>query len=146
MLKQYFTIGWRNLLRDYQSTLLNLIGLSTGLASALFIWLWVSDELQVDKFHEKDTQLYQVMHVTRGTGTAHVFEMTPAPLAGALAKELPEVDYGVTVSAPNSRTGVLSNGEKRIRVTEEYASKDFFQVFSYPLLQGDNNTDRKSVV
>ncbi len=148
MLKRYFTIGWRNLLSDYQSTLLNLIGLATGLASALFIWLWVSDELRVDKFHEKDKQLYQVMHVAGGTGGAHVFEMTPAPLAAALAKELPEVEYGVTVSAPNTRTGVLSNGEKRIRATEEYVSKDFFQVFSYPLLQGDKNTvltDRTTV-
>ncbi len=149
MLKRYFTIGWRNLLNDYQSTLLNLIGLATGLASALFIWLWVSDELRVDKFHEKDKQLYQVMHVTRSKGGAHVFEMTPAPLAEALAKELPEVEYGVTVSAQGTRTGVLANGEKRVRATEEYASKDFFQVFSYPLLEGDKNTvltDRSTVL
>ena len=61
MLKNYFKIAWRNLKRDRQFTFLNLFGLSIGLACALFIWLWVSDEWNMDKSNTKDSNLYQVM-------------------------------------------------------------------------------------
>jgi len=61
MLTNYFRIAWRNLRKDRQFTLLNLLGLSTGLACSLLLYLWIADELTVDKFNEKDSQLYQVM-------------------------------------------------------------------------------------
>jgi hypothetical protein len=61
MLKSYFRITWRNLLKDRQFTALNLIGLSVGLACTLLIGLWVADELHMDRYNEKDAQLYQVM-------------------------------------------------------------------------------------
>lgn len=61
MIKNHLKTTWRNLLRNKQFTFLNLIGLSTGLASAVLIFLWVSDEMQVDKFNEKDSQLYKVL-------------------------------------------------------------------------------------
>ncbi len=61
MLKSYFKIAWRGFVKDRQFTLLNLIDLCTGLACALLIYIWVADELQVDKFHEKDACLFQVM-------------------------------------------------------------------------------------
>ena len=68
MLKNYFKLAWRNLVKDRQFTFLNLIGLSTGLACAFLIYLWVNDELSVDKFNEKDSQLYQVLKTSPGSG------------------------------------------------------------------------------
>ena len=56
MFKNYFKITWRNLAKDRRFTLLNLLGLSTGLACTLLIYLWVTDELQMDKFHQHDQQ------------------------------------------------------------------------------------------
>ena len=61
MLKNYFKVAWRNLIKDKQFSFLNLIGLSTGLACALLIYLWVSDELSIDKFNKNDSRLYQVL-------------------------------------------------------------------------------------
>ena len=61
MFRHNFLITYRNFLRYKSSFLINLIGLSTGLACALLIYLWVADELSVDKFHQKDEQLYQVL-------------------------------------------------------------------------------------
>jgi hypothetical protein len=48
MFRNNLKIAWRSLLKDRQSTILNLIGLSTGLACTLLIYLWVSDELSID--------------------------------------------------------------------------------------------------
>ena len=61
MLKNYFRTAWRSLLKDRQFSLLNLLGLATGLACALLIYLWVSDELQVDHFFKNDDRLYRIM-------------------------------------------------------------------------------------
>jgi len=61
MLSNYLKIAWRNLLKDRQFTFLNLVGLSTGLACTFLIYLWVHDELSVDKHNEKDEHFFQMM-------------------------------------------------------------------------------------
>jgi len=50
MLKNYIKIAFRNLKKDKQFTLLNVVGLSAGMACTLLIYLWVHDELSYDKF------------------------------------------------------------------------------------------------
>jgi hypothetical protein len=64
MLSTYIKHAVRRLAKDRQSTLLNLIGLASGLACAFLIYLWVSDERSVDKFNDKDGQLYLVIRPT----------------------------------------------------------------------------------
>jgi hypothetical protein len=61
MFRHALLLIYRNFLRFKSTFFINLIGLSTGLACSLFIYLWVNDELQVDTFHEKDSQLFQAM-------------------------------------------------------------------------------------
>lgn len=61
MFNNYFKYIGRNLAKYRRFTLLNLLGLSTGLACTLLIYLWVTDELQMDKFHQNGSRLYQVM-------------------------------------------------------------------------------------
>ncbi|MFT7002623.1 MAG: putative ABC transport system permease protein, partial [Spirosomataceae bacterium] len=61
MLKSYFKIALRSLLKNKSTFAINMVGLSTGLACIIMISLWVNDELSVDKFHKNNEQLYQVM-------------------------------------------------------------------------------------
>ncbi|NVJ45846.1 MAG: ABC transporter permease, partial [Cytophagia bacterium] len=61
MFKHNLLISFRGFKRYKTTFLINLLGLSTGLAAALLIFLWVDDEKSVDTFHEKDDQLYWVM-------------------------------------------------------------------------------------
>ena len=56
MFRHNLLLSYRNFKRYKSSFFINLIGLSVGLASALLIFLWVNDELNVDKFHEKDRE------------------------------------------------------------------------------------------
>lgn len=65
MLTNYLKIAWRNLLKDRSFTFLNLAGLSTGLACAILIWLWVSDERRIDKFFQRDSQLFRYFIIRR---------------------------------------------------------------------------------
>lgn len=141
MIKSYFKIAWRSLLKHRQFTLLNLVGLSTGLACALLIFLWVHDELNMDKFLEKGTQLFQVMANHQETDGIKTIIETPAPLADALAKEMPEVEHAVATYPTVFRgTTTLTYKDKNIASDGLFAGKDYFHVFSYKLLQG--NRDR----
>src|SRR5687768_6026459 len=90
MFKQNLKLAWRNIIRNRQFTILNLLGLSTGLAVAILIYLWVFDEMSVDKFHQKDNQLYRVMHNIELPEGVQTLDLTPSPLADVLKKDMPE--------------------------------------------------------
>ena len=138
MIRNSFKIAWRNLIKDRQFSLLNLVSLSTGLACAILIFLWVKDEKAVDKFNEKDSRLYQVIKTSvNADGTMDTHESTPCLLAQSMANEIPEVEYAVAVVTEN--TGILSNGKKYIKAKPQFADKDFFNVFSYQLIEGDKS-------
>jgi putative ABC transport system permease protein len=149
MLKNYLKIAWRNLLKDRQFTILNLVGLATGLACTLLIYLWVTDELNVDKFHENDNRLFQVMAKTPEAGGIATGEQTTGLLASSLAAEMPEVEHAVATQGSFSGKYTLSAGDKYLKAVGMYAGKDYFDVFSFPLLAGDKSqvlSDKSSIV
>ena len=131
MLKHTLLLITRNVLRFKSSFFINLIGLSVGLACALFIFLWVNDELSVDTFLEKDDQLFQVMQNMQRTNGIETIEATPDPLAKALREEMPEVEYAVTVipTTFNTSKGIVSIDDTHLKSNGQYVSKDFFNVF-----------------
>lgn len=150
MLKHYLLIILRNFKRSKSSFFINLIGLSTGLACTLLIYLWVNSELNVDKWNKNDNRLYQVMGNNKNSNGIATDESTPDKLAQALADEMPEVQYSTFV-APSVWFGnfTLSDGTKNIKAMGQFAGKDFFNVFSYNLLQGNSHqvlSDVNSVV
>ncbi len=135
MFRHNLLIAFRNLKRYKGSFLVNLVVFSTGLASTLLIYLWVNDELSIDKFHINDSRLYQVLkNAPEGDGSIGTFQTTPALMAETMAEDLPEVEYSASVIKRDN--GILSVGEKHLKAKHMFASKDFFKVFSYQLLQG----------
>ncbi|MDQ3845980.1 MAG: ABC transporter permease, partial [Bacteroidota bacterium] len=103
--------------------------------------MWVSDELHVDKFNEKDTQLYQVMHNVTTPDRIETIENTPGLLAAALSKEMPEVEYAASVipSTWFSNKGLVSFNATHIRADAQFVSKDYFHIFSCRFVAGDKN-------
>ncbi|MFT3947804.1 MAG: ABC transporter permease [Agriterribacter sp.] len=139
MFKNFFKTAWRNFIKDKQFSFLNLLGLSTGLACALLIFLWVNDELSIDKFNADDSRLYQVLKRNPdGTGAVQVDEKTQGLLAQSMVKELPEVEKAVCIKKERS-TGIVSYNDKTIKVNPEFAGNDFFNIFSYPIIDGNSN-------
>jgi putative ABC transport system permease protein len=136
MLRHNLTISFRNIKRYKGSFLLNVAGLSSGLACAILIYLWVSDELRVDRFHENDSQLYQVMKNSReGDNTIRTFEVTPALMAQVMVEDLPEVESAASVIKRDF--GVASIKKEHLKAQHQFVSKDFFKVFSFNLIVGD---------
>nr|WP_295932816.1 ABC transporter permease [uncultured Dyadobacter sp.] len=139
MFRSYFKIAWRNLVKDRQFTFLNLLGLSTGLACTLLIYLWVNDELHVDKYNAKDRQLFQVMANHFNDDGVKTIEHTPGLLADALKAEIPEVEFAATVVPAEwfSSKGVIAFGETSFKAGGQFVSKDYFHVFTCPFTEGD---------
>src|SRR5450432_3897591 len=111
MLNNYLKIAWRNLVRDRQFTFLNLFGLAAGLACKLFIWLWITDELKMDKNNEKDDSLYQVMQNLKENNGIETMDYTSGLLANALKSEMPQVEYAASVVPASwfSSKGIISS-------------------------------------
>ena len=91
MLKHNLLIIFRNFKRSKGTFFINLIGLSTGLACALLIYLWVNDELHVDKFNKNDSRLYQVMENAKLADRITTQPYTPDLMAETMAEEIPEI-------------------------------------------------------
>ena len=149
MLRHNLIIAYRNFLRYKSSFFINLIGLSTGLACVLLIFLWVSDEVNLDGFHKYGERLYQVLeNVEQGGDTITRFT-TAGPTAETLATEMPEVEMAVISTMSRILDGVLSVGATDIKAKGLYASNDLFKMFSFELTQGDPArvlTDKSSIV
>lgn len=81
MYKSYFTIGWRNLLKNTGYSAINIGGLTLGMVVAIFIGLWIYDELSFNKYHENYAKITRVMRTGTLNGETGVSTYQPLPLA-----------------------------------------------------------------
>ncbi|HAA14731.1 MAG TPA: transporter permease [Cytophagales bacterium] len=141
-------IAFRNIRRYQRTFLINLIGLSTGLACTLLIFLWVQDERAVDQFHEHKDQLYQVHSVFYGPEETEVFRSAQSVLGPFLREQV----TGIQLTCVTSRIAgnqLLKVGDRTTKARGQLVEKDFFQMFSFPLQMGDPATvvaERNQVV
>jgi len=141
MIKYNLVLFFRNI-KKYKSTfLINLIGMSTGLACALLIAIWVVDELSIDKFHKKGDRLVQILQNLPTPNGIETEDATQGPLAKALVNEFPEVEQSATVLHNAWFEGekfLLSDGgDKVFSSAIQFTSEDYFTMFSFPLLYGN---------
>jgi len=134
MIKNYFRIAWRNLVRNKAFTTINILGLALGLACSLLIMLWVQDERSVDGFHVHGKQLYQVYGRWKYDGKVEANYYTQGLLADELKRVIPEVEYASSLERSWGRT--FQTGNTINKMNGGSAGEDFFKMFSYPLLQG----------
>jgi len=147
MIRHTLLIFYRNLKRDISTFSINLFGLTAGLTCALLIFLWVNDELTKNKFHEHDSRLFQVMEHQRYSDQILTTESTPGPLAEGLKAEFPEIVMAASTMWMNNYD--LTVGDKTIKGRGFPVGREYFQMFSYPIIQGNTATllaDESSIV
>jgi ABC-type antimicrobial peptide transport system permease subunit len=138
MFKHNLLVSYRSFLRYKSAFFINLIGLSSGLACGLFIFLWVKDERSIDTFHTLDSQLYQVMLNHEESGVLNTQEDTQGILAAALEAEVPEVELAIQ-STPSYWFGEmpLTTDDKTIKAVGKFSGENYFKLFSFPIIYGD---------
>ena len=138
----------RNILRNKLYTVLNIVGLSIGLATFIFILLYVRDELTYDKHHENHERIYRIESDFAIAGSHDQFAIVPIPFGPAFKIEFPEVE---------SYTRFMDVGEVLFRYDEkEYYEKGFyicdstvFDIFTHEFILGNPEnalTDPNTIV
>ena len=104
------------MLKDRQFTILNIVGLSAGIACTLLIFLWVNDELSFDKFLANNNRLYQLVERSNTSDDISMSDGSSGQLSEAVAHEMPEVEYASPVAPPSwFHKFTLSVNDKNIK-------------------------------
>ncbi len=132
MIKNYFKIAFRNLWKNQGFSAINIFGLAIGMASALLIFLWMQNEMSVDRFHKKGDRIYLMCNRDKDAeGKAWAWPNTPKILATTLKKDYAQVEDAVRF---NNITFLLTAGEKKLNKRGAFVDCGFLNVFSFPLL------------
>ncbi len=144
MLINYWKIAWRSISRFKGYTAINLTGLSLGLTAGILILLYVTDEISFDRFHEQRDRIYRVEtgFLTPETGKSEGnMDANGWPVGATLRKDLTEVE--AVLYTKNASFLTINHEGKRIQENSHFASPEFFEIFSYPLLKGSAKTALK---
>jgi putative ABC transport system permease protein len=137
MIKNYFIIAWRNLWKNKTFSLINIFGLSIGLACCILMFLFIQHELSYDKFNIHASNIYRITSEAESTNGKTNLAITPAPWAPLMKKDFPEINNYVRIfKAEKSIIG--QPGQQKFYENDLlYADSTFFDVFSFGLLKGN---------
>ena len=136
MLRNFLLIATRNFFREQVYAFINVSGLTVGLTCSIFIFLWVTDEIRFDRFHQDADRIFRVMeNVNNSSGEIITYEALPVPLAEKLQTDFAEVEHATHYSW--EQRALFSYGNQSIYEGGYYADPSFFKVFTFPTLEGD---------
>jgi len=140
MLKSYFRIGWRNLVQNKMYSLINILGLATGMAVAMLIAFWIKDELSYNNYHKNHQQLAQVMTTfIDNDGSMETGEAVCMPIGNELRTKYGS-DFKNVAMASWNFGHILAVGEKKISEQGMWVEANFPAMFSLKMLQGNINS------
>jgi putative ABC transport system permease protein len=147
MIKNYFKIAWRSLLKQKGFSSINIFGLATGMACSLLIFLFVKDETSYDRFHNDTGQIYRVVKdFVNDDGSRLPDATTPPALAPAMQKDIPEVATTTRVFPGWGANFLIKYGDKKISEDKLYrVDSSFFDVFTFPFVHGNAKDAFKEV-
>ncbi|MFY0593363.1 ABC transporter permease [Roseivirga sp.] len=137
MLKNYLKIAFRSLLKSKSTSLINVLGLSTGIACCIIIFLFVQNETSFDKFHDKSDEIFRVLTIDEALGvSSNLVGITMPALGESMKNNFPEVENSVRM---------LTQGRQLITYDQQgyysehfaYAEPSLFEVFDFKLIDGD---------
>lgn len=139
MIKNYFRIAWRNIIRNKTYSFINLMGLVTGITCFLLLFLFIKDELSYDRYHTHSGDIYRLNRTflsTDGTPSLRLGHVAP-PFGPLIKEDFPQVKEAVRLFGTSAlvRRGEMIFKEDNIFAAEE----NLFKVFDINLLQGNAN-------
>ena len=140
MIKNYLKTAFRNLLRFKVYSAINIIGLAVGMAACMLIFLYVQNDMSFDKFNKNYHRIYRVAQEFTQNGKDVTWALTPTGYGNAFPNDFLGVK-AVRISFPGMGGGVVRYDDKLFTVKDfVFADSAFFDVFTFPLLEGDPKT------
>lgn len=137
MIKNYFTIAWRNIKRQKGYAFINIVGLAIGIAACMLILQYVWFELSYENFHVKKDRIYRIQQDRYDNGKLSTQWAAGAYAPGSAFKEaIPEIEDYVKIF--NNGVVIAEKDNQPIKIEKVFfAGSSFFNIFTYPLLSGD---------
>ncbi|MDO6433163.1 ABC transporter permease [Flavitalea sp. BT771] len=145
MLKNYLKVACRNLLRNKTFSFINMVGLAIGLSSFLLIALYVMDELSFDRYYDQAGNIYRIELDTRWGGLDLRMAQIGDPIGPQLKHDYSQVEEYTRIFYSRNDPGLANKliGKGNEYITEAntaYVDSTFFNVFTFPALEGDPRT------
>jgi putative ABC transport system permease protein len=142
MLKNYLRIAIRSLIKQKVYTIINVLGLSTGIASCILIVMFVSNEFSYDSFHAHADNIHKVVLERKYPNHSTNYAIIPHSYADVMLRDFPEVTSVIKIGGPINQVGVNYKDERdEVKQFEEdfimAADSNFFTFFSIRVLKGD---------
>lgn len=136
MLKNYFLVTFRNLLKNGFYSFINISGLAIGITCSILIVLWVADETSFDKFHPKADRLYQVWVNAHFDGKVNSWTSLPLPSYEALKTADANIAHACATDWGGDHLLTVGD-DKRMNKKGYYVGQEFLEMFQFPLISGN---------
>jgi len=139
MIKNFFRIAIRNILKHKGFTFINITGLAIGMAASLLILMWVQDEFSFEKFNQKAKNIFRVEENQFYSGARYHVTVTPQPAGPVWTAKIPEIKEQTRM---NSLPRLLFRQGENVFYENSVIAADsgLFRMFTFPLLAGDPET------
>ncbi|WP_234736861.1 ABC transporter permease [Tellurirhabdus bombi] len=139
MLRNYFKIAWRNLMKSKIFSFINVVGLAVGLTCCILIAAFVTDELSYDRYPAQAEQIYRVeLHLTENESVTD-FSNVDGAVGPGIKEAFPEVQ-NVTRLLPRGDVFMRYEDKQFKEKTIAFVDSNFLEIFSLPLSEGDRKT------
>lgn len=140
MFKNYLIIATRTLSKNLGYTSINVFGLAIGLACCLLVTLYIRFETSFENFHENKASLYRYVSRYERDGQMRMQTNLPPGMAPLLANHFPEVEHYTRFGEVDDRPLMVFEKQPLDAKRLVMADAGFFQMFTFPLVQGDAKT------
>ncbi|MEM6843869.1 MAG: ABC transporter permease [Bacteroidota bacterium] len=135
MLRNYLKIAYRNLLKNKVFSLINILGFLLGFVAAIFIALYVADELNFDAFHANADRIYRLTQTVSDENGGREVVGAATQIAPAAVERLPKVENAVRLSVFGR--GTFRYGEFRDYEPVSFTDASFFKLFDFKFIEGN---------
>ena len=138
MIKNYFKVAWRNLLKNKVYSFINIFGLAIGMAVTIMITLWVTDELSFNNYFEKHERIAQIYQSQTFNGNVGTGQAIPRPLEMLMRNEYGDNFNHIAMSSWTN-SSYIKYGETNISRSGNYIQPEGLKIFTPKIVKGTAN-------
>jgi putative ABC transport system permease protein len=139
MFKNYLKITYRSMIKNKFYSLINVFGLSFGIACCILIFAYIGYEFSFDRYHKNADNIYRIVQKRTVEGRTQELPSSTGPMGPALVEEFPEVIDAARFMPTVIRSFIFED-RKFFQSGVFYADQSVFNIFSFELIEGDPKT------
>ncbi|MDB5016336.1 MAG: hypothetical protein JWQ84_1168 [Mucilaginibacter sp.] len=145
MIRNYFKLGFRNLLKNRLSSSINILGLALAVGCCLVVFQFFDWSMHMDNFHHKINNLFVIEKVSEKNGSQQLWGDSPSPMGPMLKADFPQIK---NITRVNYTGVIIKQGDNVFRESITFVDDAFYKMFDFPVKWGNKQhfTDPDGIV